>query len=199
MGTEYDTGFDLKLLNEIKGYFSKLWDRYSSYYNRVLFELDMGAFLHQLPSGMLSHLIFQLKQQNAVNKYEDVLKEVPVVLKEFGYPPLATPSSQIVAAQAAMNVITGKRYQVIPTEVRNYIKGMYGKPPGEISEEIKEKALGKNWKKEIIDCRPADLLENEFAKAEEKARCLGIGSKPEDILTYIFYPKIAQEFLTKRR
>jgi pyruvate carboxylase subunit B len=185
-------------LNEIKEYFSKLWNKYSSFYDRVLFELDLGAFLHQLPSGMLSHLIFQLKELKAVDKYEDVLKEVPLVLEDFGYPPLATPSSQIVAVQAAMNVITGKRYQVIPTEVKNYIRGMYGKPPGEISEEVKEKALGKNWKDELIDCRPADLLENEYAKAEEEARDLGIVSKPEDVITYIFYPKVAKEFLSRR-
>jgi pyruvate carboxylase subunit B len=198
METEYDTGYDLRLLNEIKEYFSKLWGNYSSFYDRVLFELDLGAFLHQLPSGMLSHLIFQLKELKAVDKYEDVLKEVPLVLEDLGYPPLATPSSQIVAVQAAMNVITGKRYQVIPTEVKNFIRGMYGKPPGEISEEVKEKALGKNWKDEVIDCRPADLLENEYAKAEEEARDLGIVSRPEDVITYIFYPKVAKEFLSRR-
>ena len=131
-------------------------------------------------------------------RYRGVLKEVPLVLKDFGYPPLATPSSQLVAVQAAMNVITGKRYQVIPTEVRNYIRGMYGKPPGEISEEVKEKALGKHWKDLVIDCRPADLLENEFVKAEEEARNLKIISKPEDIITYISYPRLAKEFLSRR-
>lgn len=199
METEYDTGYDLKLLNEIKGYFSNLWNKYSSYYNRVLFEIDTGAFLHQLPSGMLSHLIFQLNQLKAIDKYESVLREVPLVLQELGYPPLATPSSQIVAAQAAMNVITGQRYKVISNEVKNYVKGMYGKPPGEISEEIKEKVLGKNWKGEIIDCRPADLLKNEFSKAEEEAKGLGIVLKPEDVLTYIFYPKLAKEFLSRRQ
>jgi oxaloacetate decarboxylase alpha subunit len=199
MGTALDPKLDLKLLDDIRDYFSKLWEKYSSYYQRVLFELDLGAFFHQLPSGMLSHLIFQLKQQNAVNKYEQVLKEVPVVLKDFGYPPLATPSSQIVAVQAAMNVITGKRYQVIPTETKNYVRGMYGKPPGEISEEVKVKVLGKDWEKELIDDRPADRLKDELPKAEEEARKLGIVSKPEDVLTYIFYPKVAQEFLTKRR
>jgi pyruvate carboxylase subunit B len=112
---------------------------------------------------------------------------------------LATPSSQIVAVQAAMNVITGKRYQVIPTETKNYVRGMYGKPPGEISEEVKVKVLGKDWEKELIDDRPADRLKDELPKAEEEARKLGIVSKPEDVLTYIFYPKVAQEFLTKRR
>ena len=195
-GTAYDTGLDLKLLNEIKEYFSKLWDKYSSQYNRTLFEMDLGSFLHQLPSGMLSHLIFQLDQMKAGKRYEEVLKEVPVVLKDLGYPPLATPSSQIVAAQAAMNVITGERYKYVSTETKNYVRGMYGRPPGEISEEIKEKVLGKNWPEKMIQCRPADLLQDEFSKAEEEARKLGIVSKPEDILTYIFYPQLAKEFLS---
>jgi pyruvate carboxylase subunit B len=194
-GTRYDTGLDLKLLNEIKEYFSKLWDKYSSHYNRTLFELDLGSFIHQLPSGMLSHLIFQLKQLKAGERYQEVLREVPVVLKDFGYPPLATPSSQIVATQAAMNVITGGRYKYVSKETKNYVCGMYGRPPGEISEEIKEKVLGKNWQEKIIQGRPADLLQDEFPKAEEEARRLGIVSKPEDILTYIFYPRLATEFL----
>jgi pyruvate carboxylase subunit B len=199
MGTEHDLRFDTQLLNDGKEYFSKLWDKYSSQYSRTLFEMDMGAFLHQLPSGMLSHLMFQLKQANALDKYDRVLKEVSVVLKDFGYPPLATPSSQIVASQAAMNVISGKRYQLISTEAKNYVRGMYGKPPGEISEEVKEKALGKNWKNEMIEGRPADRLGHEFEKAAEEAEKLGIVSKPEDVLTYIFFPQVAPEFLKRRR
>ena len=198
MGTEYDTGYDLRLLNEIREYFSKLWEKYLPYYKRILFEIDMTSFLHQLPSGMLSHLIYQLNQMGAGDKYEAVLKEVPSVIKDLGYPPLATPSSQIVAAQATMNVITGVRYKVIPVEVKNYIRGMYGRPPGEISEEVKEKALGKKWEEEIINCRPADLSKDEFPKAEEEAKSLGIASRPEDVLTYIFYPKLAKEFLSRR-
>jgi pyruvate/oxaloacetate carboxyltransferase len=199
MDTEFDPKFDMKLLNDVKEYFSKLWEKYQSHYSRVLFEIDMGAFLHQLPSGMLSHLMLQLKQANALNKYEQVLKEVPAVLKDFGYPPLATPSSQIVASQAAMNVISGKRYQLISTEAKNYVRGMYGKPPGEISEEIKEKVLGKNWKSEMFESRPADRVASEVGRAEEEAKRLGIVSKPEDVLTYIFFPQVAQEFLKKRR
>jgi len=196
--TDYDTGLDLKLLNDLKEYFSKLWEKYLSHYNRILLELDLGSFLHQLPSGMLSHLIFQLKQAKASHRYEEVLREVPFVLRDFGYPPLATPSSQIVASQAVMNVLTGERYKYTSTETKNFIRGMYGQPPGEISEEIKEKVLGKNWQEKIIHCRPADLLKDEFAKAEEEAKALGIVSKPEDVLTYIFYPKLAQEFLSRR-
>lgn len=198
-GTGFNTGLDLKLLNEIKEYFSKLWNKYSSYYNRTLFELDLGSFLHQLPSGMLSHLIFQLNQLKAGEKYEEVLREVPVVLQDLGYPPLATPSSQIVATQAAMNVITGGRYKYVSTETKNYVRGMYGRPPGEISEEIKEKVLGKNWPEKMIQCRPADLLHDEFSRGEDEARRLGIVSKPEDIITYIFYPQLAKEFLSGRR
>jgi pyruvate carboxylase subunit B len=197
--TAYDTGLDLKLLNKLKEYFSRLWEKYVSYYKRVLFEMDMGTFFHQLPSGMLSHLMLQLNQLKAGEKYEAVLKEVPTVLKDFGYPPLATPSSQIVASQAAINVITGERYKHVSTETKNYVRGMYGRPPGEISEEIKEKVLGKNWAEKIIHCRPADLVQDEFSRAEEEAIGLGIVSKPEDVLTYLFYPKLAQEFLSQRK
>jgi len=160
--------------------------------------MDLGSFLHQLPSGMLSHLIYQLKESKASHRYEEVLREVPSVIKDFGYPPLATPSSQIVATQAAMNVLTGERYKYVSTETKNYIRGMYGRPPGEISEEIKVKILGKNWQESIIQCRPADMVKDEWARAEEEARALGIVSKPEDVLTYLFYPKLAQEFLSRR-
>jgi pyruvate/oxaloacetate carboxyltransferase len=97
-----------------------------------------------------------------------------------------------------MNVITGERYKVIPAEVKNYIRGMYGKPPGEISEEVKVKALGKNWKDEIITGRPADFLEDEYPQAEEEVKKLGGRSAPEDVLTYIFYPKVAREFWSRK-
>ncbi len=197
-GTKYDTGYDLNLLDEIREYFSNLWEKYLPHYNRRLFEIDLGSFLHKLPSGMLSHLIFQLNEMKAGEKYEAVLKEVPSVIEDLGYPPLATPSSQIVAVQAAMNVITGERYKLIPAEVKNYVRGMYGKPPGEISEEVKEKALGKNWKEEIITGRPADYLADEFPKAEEEVRSLGVPPTPENVLTYIFYPKAAKDFWARK-
>jgi pyruvate/oxaloacetate carboxyltransferase len=197
MGTEHNTGYDLETLSEIKEYFSKLWNKYGAYYNRALFEIDMRAFSHQLPSGMLSHLIFQLNQLGAISKYQDVLREVPRVLEELGYPPLATPSSQIIAGQAAMNVITGKRYHIIPTEVKNYVRGMYGNPPGEISDEVKERVLGKHWREKMIQCRPAELVQDEYIKAEEETKRLGIAKKPEDVITYIFYPKLAMEFLSR--
>ncbi len=193
-GTEYDTGYDLKLLDEIRGYFSRLWDKYLPRYDRRLFEIDLGSFLHKLPSGMLSHLIFQLNEMKAGDRYEAVLREMPSVIQDLGYPPLATPSSQIVATQAAMNVITGERYKVIPAEVKNYIRGMYGRPPGQISEEVKAKALGKNWKEKIITGRPADNLKDEYPQAEEEVKSLGKQPTPENVLTYIFYPKVAKEF-----
>lgn len=98
-----------------------------------------------------------------------------------------------------MNVITGGRYKYVSTETKNYVRGMYGRPPGEISEEIKEKVLGKNWPEKMIQCRPADLLHDEFSRGEDEARRLGIVSKPEDIITYIFYPQLAKEFLSGRR
>jgi len=156
--------------------------------------MDPSVTTHQIPGGMLSNLLFQLEQQGAGDKYNEVLEEIPRVREDMGYPPLVTPTSQIVGIQAVMNVLFG-RYRKIPKETKDYVRGMYGKPPGEISEKIYEKILGPNWKDEIIDVRPSDLLEPEFDKRKEELEEMGLLNKPEDVLTYAIYPQIGLKFL----
>jgi pyruvate carboxylase subunit B len=150
---------------------------------------------------MLSNLIFQLEEQGAGDKYFDVLAETARVRKELGYPPLVTPTSQVVGVQAVMNVLFG-RYKNVPQETKDYLRGKYGKPPGEIKTEIFEKVLGPNWKDEIIDCRPADLLESMWMKrkneleAKEKELDKNLIKKEEDIMTYAIYPQVGLKFLS---
>lgn len=142
---------------------------------------------------MLSNLVNQLKEQNSLDKMDDVLKEVPRVRKDLGYPPLVTPTSQIVGGQATLNVMTGKEYSAITTEVKQYLKGMYGKPPGEVSQQLLKKAIGDE---KPITVRPADLLDNELDKL---TRELGDKAKSmEDILTYALFPQVALEFFEER-
>jgi len=141
---------------------------------------------------MLSNLVSQLKEQNALDKYEAVLAEMPRVREELGYPPLVTPTSQIVGTQAVLNVLMGERYKVIPKEVKDYVKGLYGRTPAPVSKEIVKKVLGDEKQ---ITCRPADLLAPELDKVTKEAQALGIVKKPEDIITYALYPAIAPKFL----
>ena len=141
---------------------------------------------------MLSNLVSQLKEQNALDKYEAVLAEMPRVREELGYPPLVTPTSQIVGTQAVLNVLMGERYKVVPKEVKDYVKGLYGRTPAPVSKEIVDKVLGDE---KPITCRPADLLPPELDKVTKEAQDLGIVKKPEDILTYALYPAIAPKFL----
>ena len=193
--TPYDTGYDLELLNECKEYFSKIWDKYSHLHSQKSLKVDPSVILHQIPGGMLSNLVSQLKNQNAFDKYDEVLKETPKVRKDLGYPPLVTPTSQIVGTQAVLNVVLGERYKMVPKEVKDYVKGMYGKPPGEISEKIKEKILGKDWEEQIITVRPASLLKNNLKELKQEAEDLGLVKKEEDIITYAIYPEVAKKFL----
>ena len=197
--TPYDTGYDLELLNECKEYFSKVWNNYSHLHSQKSLKIDPSVILHQIPGGMLSNLVSQLKKQNALDKYDEVLKETPRVRKELGYPPLVTPTSQIVGTQAVLNVVLGERYKIIPNEVKDYVRGMYGKPPGEISDDMKTKVLGKEWEEQIITCRPASLLANKLKEIRQEAEDLDIISKEEDVITYAIYrdtfPDIAKKFL----
>jgi pyruvate carboxylase subunit B len=133
-----------------------------------------------------------LKEQKALEKYNDVLKETPKVREDLGYPPLVTPTSQIVGTQAVLNVVTGERYKIIPKEVKDYVKGLYGQTPGPIKDEIRKKIIGDE---KPIDCRPADLLEPEWEKLKAEAEKLGIVKKEEDIITYALYPAVAPRFL----
>jgi pyruvate carboxylase subunit B len=191
-GTPYDTGLDLILLTEIKKYFEDMKEKYRGILDPISERIDTNVLKYQIPGGMLSNLVSQLKEQNALDKYEAVLAEMPRVREELGYPPLVTPTSQIVGTQAVLNVLMGERYKVIPKEVKDYVKGLYGRTPAPVSKEIVEKVLG-NEKQ--ITCRPADLLPPELDKVTKEAHALGIVKKPEDILTYALYPAIAPKFL----
>ena len=155
--------------------------------------VDIKTLLYQVPGGMLSNLMSQLKEQGAMDKYEDVLKEVPNVRKDLGYPPLVTPLSQMVGTQAVLNVITGERYKMVPKEIRDYLHGKYGKAPAPVDEKVLHKIIGDD---EVITCRPADLLAPEFEGLKEKykdiARC------DEDVLSLALFEQYATEFLKKK-
>ena len=191
-GTPYDTGLDLILLTEIKKYFEDIKEKYRGILDPISERIDTNVLKYQIPGGMLSNLVSQLKEQNALDKYEEVLAEMPRVREELGYPPLVTPTSQIVGTQAVLNVLMGERYKVVPKEVRDYVKGLYGRTPAPISKEIIAKILGDE---KPITVRPADLLPPELERVTKEAYELGIVKKPEDILTYALYPAIAPKFL----
>ncbi|EKQ54580.1 MAG: oxaloacetate decarboxylase alpha subunit [Methanobacterium sp. Maddingley MBC34] len=190
--TPYDTGLDLKLLNQIKKYFEEIREKYSGIIDPITERVDTDVLLYQIPGGMLSNFVSQLKEQNALDRYEDVLKEVPRVRKDLGYPPLVTPTSQIVGIQAVMNVLGGEQYKNPSKEVKEYIKGFYGRPPAPIDPEIAHKIIGDE---EPITCRPADLLEPELEKFRAEGEKMGIIKKEEDVLTFTLYPAVAPKFL----
>jgi oxaloacetate decarboxylase alpha subunit len=190
--TLYDTNLDMGLLSEIADHFKEVRTHYKI--DSIITMVDTMVLNYQIPGGMLSNLTSQLKQQNALGKLPDVLKEVPKVREDLGYPPLVTPTSQIVGTQAVVNVITGERYKMVINEVKNYVRGLYGKPPAPISPEIKQKIIGDE---EVITCRPADLLEPELEKDfKEIAYYI---EQDEDVLTYALFPQIAIKFFQERQ
>ncbi|MEK6602118.1 MAG: pyruvate carboxylase subunit B [Candidatus Binatota bacterium] len=191
--TPYDTGLDLKLLGEIAEYFYAVRSKYAEFESPVNNQVKADILVSQIPGGMLSNLVAQLRQQKSEDKLEAVLAEMPSVRKDLGYPPLVTPTSQICGSQAALNVMTGKRYAVVAMETRNYVMGLYGQPPGTISEEMRQKVLGK---KQPITCRPADLLKPGLEQARKEIGSLA-GSE-EDVLSYALFPEIAKEFFLWR-
>ena len=191
-GTPYDTGLDLKKLTNIKEYFDDIKEKYATILDPIAESIDADVLLYQIPGGMLSNLISQLKEQNALDRYDDVLDEMPRVRKDMGYPPLVTPTSQIVGIQAVMNVLGGERYKTVSNEVKEYMKGNYGKPPAPVDPEISKKIIGDE---EVITCRPADLLEPEFDKFKSEGMEKGFVKSDEDALTYALYPPIAPKFL----
>ncbi len=191
-GTPYDTGLDLKQLTHIKEYFDDIKEKYSTLLDPIAESIDTDVLLYQIPGGMLSNLISQLKEQNALDRYDDVLEEMPRVRKDMGYPPLVTPTSQIVGIQAVMNVLGGERYKTVSNEVKEYMKGNYGKPPAPVDPVISKKIIGDE---EVITCRPADLLEPEFEKFKSEGMEKGFVKSDEDALTYALYPPIAPKFL----
>ena len=191
-GTPYDTGLDLKLLTHIKKYFEEIREKYSGILDPISEKVDTEVLIYQIPGGMLSNFVSQLKVQNALDRYEDVLEEVPRVRKDLGYPPLVTPTSQIVGIQAVMNILSGERYKSVTKEVKDYLKGLYGKPPAPVDEDIRKKIIGDE---KPINVRPADLLKPQLEKCKEEGEKLGIIKKEEDILTYALYPAVAPKFL----
>lgn len=190
--TPYDTELDLRLLKQIKEYFEEIKKKYSSLIDPISEKIDTDVLIYQIPGGMLSNFVSQLKSQNALDRYEDVLKEVPRVREDLGYPPLVTPTSQIVGIQAVMNVLGGERYKNVTKEVKEYIKGFYGRPPAPINEEIAQKIIGDEKR---ITVRPADLLEPGLEKCRKEAEEKNIVRKEEDVLTYALYPAVALKFL----
>ena len=191
-GTPYETGLDLKLLTEIKRYFEKLMEVYAPLFNPISARVDTNVLVYQVPGGMLSNLVSQLIEQKALDKYDEVLAEIPRVREDLGYPPLVTPTSQIVGSQAVLNVLTGERYKAVPKEVKDYVKGLYGRSPGEINPKIKAEILEDE---ESIDVRPADLIPPEYEKMKAEAEGKGLVRREEDVLTYALYPQVAEKFL----
>lgn len=191
-GTSYSTGLDLLILSEIKKYFEGIRKKYSSLIDPISEKVDTDVLLYQIPGGMLSNFVSQLKEQNALDRYEEVLEEVPKVREDLGYPPLVTPTSQIVGIQAVMNVLGGERYKNVSKEVKDYLKGYYGKPPAPVNSNISNKIIGDE---EVIEVRPGNLLEPELDKFRVEGEKLGIIRKEEDVLTYALYPAVAPKFL----
>lgn len=195
-GTPMDTGFDLKPLLELAAYFREVRKKYAKFESSFL-GADTRILASQVPGGMLSNLENQLKQQNARDKIDDVLKEIPLVQKDVGYVPLVTPTSQIVGTQAVMNVLMG-RYKNLTQEFRDLLTGKYGATPAPVNADLQKKALELNGMTAPITCRPADNIPMEYAKMEEEAKANGGNGSVEDTLTYAMFPKVAQSFFAKR-
>ncbi|MDD2343016.1 MAG: sodium-extruding oxaloacetate decarboxylase subunit alpha [Tolumonas sp.] len=191
-GTEYDTGLDLELLQEIGMYFHAVRKKYHQYESDFT-GVDTRVQVNQVPGGMVSNLANQLKEQGALNRINEVFNEIPKVRKDLGYPPLVTPTSQIVGTQAVFNVLAGERYKTITNEVKLYLQGRYGKSPAPVDTALQHQAIGKE---EVIDVRPADLLKPELAKLRTEIGALA--KTEEDVLTYAMFPDIGRKFLSER-
>ena len=194
-GDERDTGLDLAKLSEAAVHFRKVAEKLKKegFLDPKVLNVDTNTLLYQVPGGMLSNLISQLKQANAEDRYYDVLEEVPRVRKDFGYPPLVTPTSQIVGSQAVLNVLAGERYKMVTKESKGLLRGEYGQLPAPVNEEVRKKAIGNA---EIITCRPADLIAPELEKYREESK--GLAKSEEDVLSYALFPQVAAKFLEAR-
>ncbi len=190
--TEFDSGLDLPALQEIGFYFYEVRKKYHQFESEFT-GLDTRVQVNQVPGGMISNLSNQLKEQGALTRMNEVLEEIPRVRKELGYPPLVTPTSQIVGTQAVLNVLGGERYKTITNEVKLYLQGKYGKAPGKISPQVQLMAIGNE---DVIDCRPADLLPNEMDKLRKEIGVLA--HNEDDVLTYAMFPDIGRTFLEDR-
>ncbi len=194
-GTGRDTGLDLAKLSEAAAHFRTVANKLKEegFLDPKVLNVDTKTLLYQVPGGMLSNLLSQLKQANAEDRYYEVLAEVPNVRRDFGYPPLVTPTSQIVGSQAVLNVLAGERYKMITKESKGLLRGEYGQVPGKVNEEVRRRAIGDD---EVITCRPADLLQPELEgykkEAGDLAKC------EEDVLSYALFPQVAAKFLAER-
>jgi len=191
-GTPYDTGLDLQLLSKISEHFSDISCSYDI--PRTVMGVDTNVLSYQIPGGMISNLTSQLAEQKATHRLKEVLAEVPKVRADLGYPPLVTPSSQIVGTQAVVNVIIGERYKMVSTEIKNYLRGLYGQPPGDINPELLEKVL-KGEKPSTG--RPADQLKPQLEEA--KKEIAEYMEQEEDVLSYIIFPNVAIDFFKRRK
>jgi len=190
--TPYDTGLDLPLLKDIAGYFKEVRKDYGTF-DLAAISADVDVLINQIPGGMVSNFISQLSQAGALDKLDEVLAEVPRVREDFGYPPLVTPTSQIVGTQAVMNVLTGQRYKMATNESKQYMRGYYGRPPAPVNEEVRKQIIGDE---EPITCRPADLLPPGLAEARELVA--PYMEKEEDVLSAAIFPQVAPGFLQER-
>ena len=192
-GTEYDTGLNLAALQEITAYFREVRRKYWQFESEFT-GVDTRVLVNQVPGGMISNLSNQLKEQGALNRMDEVLAEIPRVREDLGFPPLVTPTSQIVGTQAVLNVMTGARYKSVTNEVKNYFLGQYGKAPAPVNVDIRNIAVG--YDAEVIECRPADLLEDEMDKLRQESEAWAMTE--EDVLTYAMFPDLAKTFLQER-
>ena len=190
-GSEWDTGIDIEKLLPICEHFKKLRDKYKNLLPEIA-GVNINILRYQIPGGMYSNMVNQLKEMNASDKLEDVLKEVPVVREAMGYPPLVTPSSQMVGTQATLNVLRG-RWKIFPKEIRQYFLGYYGMPPAPVDPEVQKMAIGKE---EPMTCRPGEKIAPEMEQARKDAQAWM--TEPEDALTWIMFPQVAKDFLPKK-
>ena len=195
-GTQYDTGLDIVKLNELTEHFKKVAARLKAdgFLTDKSLQTDVRALIFQVPGGMLSNLVNQLKQLHAEDLYDQVLAEVPRVREDLGYPPLVTPTSQIVGTQAVFNVFYKERYKVVSNETKDVLRGKYGKLPADPNPDVVKKAIGEEGR---VTCRPADLLEPELEKY--RAECAEYVEQEEDVLSYALFPQVATNFFKYRQ
>jgi pyruvate carboxylase subunit B len=197
IGTPRETGISLIRLRAARNACIQIREKYAGLLNPISERVDSNVLLYQLPGGMISNLVSQLQEQDALDRLDDVFAEVPRVREDLGYPPLVTPTSQIVGTQAVLNVlVNGERYRNVTKEVKDYIHGQYGKSPAPVGAEVRTLIIGSD---EVITVRPADLLEPSYEKMKAEATKAGLIHKEEDVLTYILYPAVAPSFLKGER
>ncbi|MDH6365266.1 pyruvate carboxylase subunit B, partial [Enterococcus sp. PFB1-1] len=191
----FDTGLNMTKVAEVAEYFNPIRDRFRNegLLNPKVKDVEPKTLIYQVPGGMLSNLLSQLTEQGLQDKYDEVLAEVPKVRADLGYPPLVTPLSQMVGTQALMNVISGERYKLIPNEIKDYVRGLYGRPPAPISDEIKQKIIGDET---VVTVRPADLIAPQLPIFEEEIK--EYAKSMEDVLMYAVFPQQAKDFLGRR-